>query len=230
MSSLTQIHTNNEEAIDLVYCTNKIEKDLSYTSVSGAKINVPMPEPQIASPGRLSWWFGKHCYEKIFWQKDNEDVALTCDKGPLLVKVLGDAVKPWQIDDAQTKTCRKNSSTFDQKRIKDKKLWDWSVVMTFEIMMTVWYQNHENIKGKQGLTKKSSSGEDEKRNVWGDSTQAEPRCSQYAPWKPFWAFEKYFPLWQAQFCSPITVVILQPNLFVIQLAIGPEIVPVFKRI
>ena len=102
--------------------------------------------------------------------------------------------------------------------------------MTFEIMMTVWYQNHENIKGKQGLTKKSSSGEDEERNVWGDSTQAEPCCSQYAPWKPFWAFEKYFPLGQAQFRSPITVVILQPNLFVIQLAIGPEIVPVFKRI
>ena len=42
-------------------------------------------------------------------------------------------------------------------------------------------------------------------------------------------FENYF-FWQAQFCSPITVVILQPNLFVIQLAIGPEIVPVFKRI
>ena len=60
------------------------------------------------------------------------------------------------------------------------------MVMTFEIMMTVWYQNHENIKGKQGLTKKSSSGEDEERNVWGNSTQAEPRCSQYAPWKPFW--------------------------------------------
>ena len=110
---------------------------------------------------------------------------MTCDKGPLLVKVLCDAVKPWQIDDPQTKTCRKNSSTFDQKRIKDKKLSNWSVVMTFEIMMTVWYQNHENIKGKQGLTKKSSSGEDEKRDVWGDSTQAEPCCSQYAPWKPF---------------------------------------------
>ena len=51
---ITQIHTNNEEAIDLVNYTNKIEKDLSYTSVSGAKINVPMPEPQIASPARLS--------------------------------------------------------------------------------------------------------------------------------------------------------------------------------
>ena len=32
----------------------KIEKDLSYTSVSGAKINVPMPEPQMASPEMIS--------------------------------------------------------------------------------------------------------------------------------------------------------------------------------
>ena len=34
--------------------------------------------------------------------------VMTCDKGPLLVKVLGDTIQPGQIDDSQAKACRVN--------------------------------------------------------------------------------------------------------------------------
>ena len=33
-------------------------------------------------------------------------IVMTCDKGPLLVKVLGDTIQPGQIDDSKTKACR----------------------------------------------------------------------------------------------------------------------------
>ena len=34
-------------------------------------------------------------------------IVMTCDKGPLLVKVLGDTIQPGQIDDSQAKACRR---------------------------------------------------------------------------------------------------------------------------
>ena len=34
--------------------------------------------------------------------------VMTCDKRPLLVKVLGDTIQPGQIDDSQAKACRVN--------------------------------------------------------------------------------------------------------------------------
>ena len=33
--------------------------------------------------------------------------VMTCDKGPLLIKVLGDTIQPGQIDDSQAKACRR---------------------------------------------------------------------------------------------------------------------------
>ena len=34
-------------------------------------------------------------------------IVMTCDKGPLLIKVLGDTIQPGQIDDSQAKACRR---------------------------------------------------------------------------------------------------------------------------
>ena len=99
----------------------------SYTSVRGAKMNVPIPEPQIASPGRqdnvtsfddltcvmsimnmitmifMTMTSMSRTIKMIINMVTIKMTMITCDKGSFLVEVLGDTIQSGQVDYSKPK-------------------------------------------------------------------------------------------------------------------------------
>jgi hypothetical protein len=73
-------------------------------------MKVPMPEPQIATPGKYIYKYLVliSTNTKVAKNKSARPVGRTCDEGPPPVEVLRDAVQPGEVDYAQAQPCQKD--------------------------------------------------------------------------------------------------------------------------